>query len=371
MRSPFRSAPIPEPDTPRAGVWTDSLGRAGSRSAQVILILVLAVAAVYSMIQLKLVVVPVLIALILASAMSPLVGYLRRRNLPRMLATWIALVSTIVVFGGIITGIVFAVRAEWAELVARASAGLDELELWLFSLPLPIDEQQLEEAQAAIVDFLTSSEFGSGALAGVSAVGEFLTGTVLTLVILFFFLKDGDRMWAFLIQRLRGDRLVKARRSGTRTVEVLGVYVRGTSIVAAVDAIVIGIALAILQVPLALPLAVIVFIGAFIPLIGATLAGVLAALVALVANGPLIALIVVAVVIAVNQLEGDLLQPVVLGRSLKLHALVILLALTIGTILGGILGAVLSVPVAAVSWAVVKIWAGADKPALPASVARR
>ncbi|MET1044203.1 MAG: AI-2E family transporter [Microbacteriaceae bacterium] len=371
MRSPFRTRPIPEPDTQRAGVWTDSLGRAGSRSAQVILILLLAVGAVYAMIQLKLVVVPVLIALILASAMSPLVGYLRRRNMPRMLATWIALIATVVVFGGIITGIVFAVRAEWPELIIRATTGLDELQRWLFSLPLPIDEQQLEEAWDSIVGFLTSAEFGSGALAGVSAVGEFLTGTVLTLVILFFFLKDGDRMWAFLIQRLRGDRLAKARRSGVRTVEVLGVYVRGTSIVAAVDAIVIGIALAILQVPLALPLSVIVFIGAFIPLIGATLAGVLAALVALVANGPIIALIVVAVVIAVNQLEGDLLQPVVLGRSLKLHALVILLALTIGTILGGILGAVLSVPVAAVSWAVVKIWAGADEPALTASVARR
>ena len=156
----------------------------------------------------------------------------------------------------------------------------------MLSLPLPIDQQQIDDAQAAIVDFVTSPQFGSGALAGVSAAGEFLAGLGLVLVILFFFLKDGDTIWAFLISRLRGEQLAKARKSGTRTVEVLGVYVRGTTIVAAVDAIVIGIALAILQVPLALPLAVVVFLGAYIPIVGATLAGVLAALVALVANGP-------------------------------------------------------------------------------------
>ena len=116
----------------------------------------------------------------------------------------------------------------------------------------------------------------------------------------------------------------------------------------------------ILQVPLALPLAVIVFLASFIPIVGATVAGILAALVALVANGPVVALIVVAIVIVVNQLEGDLLQPVVMAQSLKLHPLVILIALTAGTILGGIVGAVLAVPLAAVGWAIIKVWDGPD-----------
>jgi predicted PurR-regulated permease PerM len=122
----------------------------------------------------------------------------------------------------------------------------------------------------------------------------------------------------------------------------------------------IGAALLILQVPLALPLAMVVFIGAFIPIVGATMAGILAALVALVANGPVVALIVVAVVVAVNQLEGNLLQPVVMGKSLQLHALVILLALTAGTLLAGIVGAVLAVPITAVAWAIIKVWTSDD-----------
>ena len=128
----------------------------------------------------------------------------------------------------------------------------------------------------------------------------------------------------------------------------------------AVDAIGVGIGLFILEVPLAVPLAVLVFVLAFIPIVGATLAGILAALVALVANGPLSAVLVVGVVVLVNQLEGNFLQPVLMGRALKLHALVILLALTVGTVLSGILGAVLAVPLAAVAWGIIKVWDGPD-----------
>ncbi len=131
-----------------------------------------------------------------------------------------------------------------------------------------------------------------------------------------------------------------------------------------VDAAGIGIALWILQVPLALPLAAIVFITAFIPIVGATFAGILASLVALVANGPVVALIVLGVVVLVNQLEGNFLQPVVMGQALHLHALVILLALTVGTVLSGVVGAVLSVPLTAVGWAIVKIWTGRDTEAV-------
>jgi predicted PurR-regulated permease PerM len=151
-------------------------------------------------------------------------------------------------------------------------------------------------------------------------------------------------------------RKARGERVGRTAVTTLGGYIRGTSIVALVDALGIGIVMVILQVPLALPLAVIVFITAFIPLVGATLAGILATLVALVANGPVIALIVLIAVIVVNQLEGNFLQPVVMAQSLKLHPLVILLALSAGTILGGIVGAVLSVPIAATTWAIIKTW---------------
>nr|WP_308800196.1 AI-2E family transporter [Agromyces protaetiae] len=341
-------------------MWTDRLGRWSIRAVQLIVLTVAAAAAIWALVQVKLLVIPVLIAIILAAAASPLILWLRRRGLKPILAAWITLLGGIIVFGGIVTAIVFAVRSQWGALADSAMDGLDDLQSWLAGLDLPIDTEQLDSIRETLVGFVTSAEFGAGAIAGVSAATQFVTGTVLVLVVLFFFLKDGDRIWAFFLRPFTGARLERGRRIGTTSVTVLGGYVRGTAIIALVDSVGIGVALAILQVPLALPLAVVVFIGAFIPIVGATVAGILAALVALVANGPFVALIVVAVVIGVNQLEGNLLQPVVMAQSLKLHPLVILIALTVGTILGGITGAVLAVPIAAVGWAIIKIWDAPD-----------
>ena len=351
-------------DAPRVGaggpIWNDRLGRWAIRSLQVLIVITLAALSVWALVQVKVLVIPVLIALILAAAASPLIAWLRRIGFSPMLAAWTTLLGGIIVLGGIVTAIVFAVRSQWDELAEAATQGFEDLLDWVQRLPFPIDQEQLDEARQSIVDFVTSAEFGQTALTGVSRATEFVTGLVLLLVVLFFFLKDGDKIWAFFLRPFRGERLERGRRVGVTSVKVLGGYVRGTAIVAFVDAFFIGIGLAILQVPLALPLAVIVFLTAFIPLVGATVAGILAALVALVANGPIVALIVVGIVILVNQLEGDLLQPVVMAQSLKLHPLVILIALTAGTILGGIVGAVLAVPLTAVGWAIVKVWDGED-----------
>jgi predicted PurR-regulated permease PerM len=345
---------------PPSALWADALGRVGARSAQVLLILTVAVVSVYALMQIKLLVIPVLIALILAAAIGPFVNMLRRRGLPGGAATAVAFLALLVVLAGVGTVIYLSIRNQWAELAQQASAGLDELEQFLINGPIPIDPAQLDQAREGIIQFATSSQARSGAITGLSVVTEFLAGAGLLLVILFFFLKDGAKIWNFLLRPFKGEREEKLRRVGSRTLEVLGGYVRGTAIVALVDTVAIGAALLILQVPLAIPLAIIVFITAFIPLVGATVAGILAALVALVANGPVVALIVVAVVVAVNQLEGDLLQPIVMGKSLQLHALVILMALTAGTILAGIIGAVLSVPLAAVVWAIIQVWTAED-----------
>lgn len=345
---------------PASALWADSLGRVGIRSAQVLLILAVAVVSVYALMQIKLLVIPVLIALILAAAIGPFVNMLRRRGIPGAAATGIAFVALLILLGGVSTVIYFSVRSQWTELAQQASSGLDELENFLRNGPVPIDQEQLNQAREGIIQFATSSQVRSGAITGLSVVTEFITGTILMVVILFFFLKDGAKIWNFFLRPFKGEREAKLRRVGSRTLEVLGGYVRGTAIVALVDAVAIGAALLILQVPLAFPLAIIVFMTAFIPLVGATVAGILAALVALVANGPVVALIVVAVVVAVNQLEGDFLQPVVMGKSLQLHALVILMALTAGTILAGIVGAVLAVPLAAVAWAIIQVWTAED-----------
>lgn len=354
-----RSEPVPaaSPTSPTMrGMWTDRLGVAGTRSLQILLVLTLATVVVYALIQLRIAVIPLLLAIIIASAFSPVIRWMRKRGLPAMAAAWITLLGSLLLFGGIITAIVFAVRSQWAELFEQAQTGFDKLLTWVQTLPLPLDDFDFEALRDQALEFITSAQFGTGALTGVVAVGEFVTGFLLFLVILFFFLKDGDRIWAFFLRPFDGARKARGERVGRTAVTTLGGYIRGTSIVALVDAVAIGVALAIMQVPLALPLAVIIFVAAFIPIVGATVAGILAALVALVANGPLIALIVIIVVVAVNQLEGNFLQPVVMAQSLKLHPLVILLALSAGTILGGIVGAVLSVPIAATAWAIIKTW---------------
>ncbi len=340
----------------RPDPWADSLGRVGVRSAQILLILTVIVVSVFALLQIRLLVIPVLIALILAAAIAPFVNVLKRRGLPGAAATGLAFVALLAVLAGVTTVIVVSIRSQWSELASQASSGLDELQSFLLNGPIPVDREQIEQARAAIVEFAASSQVRSGALTGLSVITEFLAGASLMVVILFFFLKDGTAIWSFFLRPFTGAREAKLRRSGTRTIQVLGDYVRGTAIVALVDTVAIGSALLILQVPLAIPLAIIVFIGAFVPIVGATVAGILAALVALVASGPVVALIVIIVVIAVNQLEGNLLQPVVMGKSLQLHALVILLALTAGTILAGIVGAVLSVPLAAVAWAIIQVW---------------
>ncbi|UOQ58307.1 AI-2E family transporter [Leucobacter allii] len=351
--------------------WGDGFGLLATRALQVIIVLILTTAVIWGMRELTTVVIPILLALIFASTFAPVTEWLRRRRVPAALAAVIVLLGIVALLTGVGWLVVWAVRDQWDDLSAQAQDGFAQVVEWSKTLPFMPDEAQLHEWGEQIVDFLTSAQFGSGALAGVGVVTNFITGLVLMIVVLFFFLKDGPTIWRFLLRPFSGEALARAERSGTKVVETLGSYVRGTAGVAAVDAVGIGIGLLILQVPLALPLAALVFVLAFIPIVGATVAGILAALVALVANGPINAIIVVGVVIVVNQLEGNFLQPVLMGRALKLHSLVILLALTIGTVLSGILGAVLAVPIAAVAWGVIKVWDGPDTPAKWARPHRR
>ncbi|WP_449279138.1 AI-2E family transporter [Leucobacter sp. GX0328] len=346
-------------------LWADGFGMLATRSLQILIVLALTALLIIGLRELTTVVIPILLALIFASAFAPVMRVLRRR-MPAALATVVVLVAIMVLLTAIGWLIVWAVRDQWDDLSSQAQDGFAQVLDWVKTLPFAPDHDQLMEWRNTVVDFLTSSKFGSGALAGAGVVTNFVTGLVLMVVVLFFFLKDGPQLWSFVLRPFTGEALARARRAGAKTVSTLGSYVRGTAAVAAVDAIGIGIGLMILQVPLALPLAVLVFVLAFIPIVGATLAGTLAALVALVANGPVSALLVIGVVVLVNQLEGNFLQPVLMGRALKLHSLVILLALTIGTVLSGILGAVLAVPIAAVAWGIIQVWEPPERTAVTA-----
>ncbi|MGJ9426674.1 AI-2E family transporter [Nesterenkonia halotolerans] len=346
------------------GLWTDVMGRLSIRALQLLLIGAVAALLVFAMLNVAVVVIPALIAIILTCALWPLV-HLARRVMPAVLAAWTVLFGSLLVLGGVGAGLFFSVLNQWPTLVDQAGQGFAELRDLvnglLSNFGITIDQEQIDGAIDSVTSFATSSDFGSGAVSTLGAAGSFITGLILLLVILFFFLKDGDRIWAFFVswtpQHFRGKWIA----SGDRAVQTFGSYVRGTALIAAIDAIGITIALLILQVPLALPLGVIIFLGGFIPVIGATVAGALAILVALVANGPVTALIVLAVVIVIQQLDGNLLQPLVMSQTLNLHALVILIALTAGTVLAGVVGALLSVPLTAVAWDIIKVWSGRDK----------
>jgi putative heme transporter len=360
------SSPVASNETaekPRPGltpIWSGPLGRASIRSVQILLVAALAWAIIWGLTRVPLVVIPVTIALILASAISPLVRWLTGHTWPRGLAVLASFVAILAVFGGVVTGIVFLIRSQWQELSLRALAGLDQLHAFLNNGPIPVSDAQINATRDSIKEFFTSSAFGTEALTGLRVAGEIAAGTVLLAVILFFFLKDGEKIRDFLFGFLPADHGAKAHLAALRSTAVLGGYLRGTAIVAAIDGLVVGLSLLILQVPLALPLGVFVFIGGFIPIVGATAAGTLAVAVALISNGPVAALIVLAVVVGTNQLEHHFLQPVLMGRVLSIHGLVILLALAAGTTLAGIIGALLAVPLTAVGWTVIKTWSGRD-----------
>lgn len=356
------------PEHRAAGLWSDGFGRVGTRSLQVLAVLAVVAVFVLVVTQLTLVVIPVLIALVLAAAISPLVSFLRRKGLPSVLATWVALVALVAVLSAILWLVVGAVVNQWGDLRDQALDGFDELQVYLQELPFEITTEQIASVRESVTGLLQSDAVSSGAIAGVSQTVDFVAGFFIMIVVLFFFLKDGPQLWEFLLRPFEGRRYERGKRIGDSTVRTLGGYIRGTAVVAAVDAVAIGIGLAIVGVPLVLPLSVLVFLLAFIPLVGATVAGILAALVALVAVGPVEALVVVAIVVVVNQLEGDFLQPIVMGRVLRLHPLVILFALTAGTVLAGLTGAVLAVPIAASIWRAVQVWDGPD---LPARFARK
>ncbi|MGO1583242.1 MAG: AI-2E family transporter, partial [Actinomycetaceae bacterium] len=359
--APPASGPAQRPaQRPAQGPWSDVMGRVGSRAGQTLLVAAVAVGAIWLLLQVSVVVIAMLVALILAAAVAPMVRWLTGKGWSNLLATATAFVGILLVLGGVITGVVFAIRSEWDSLATSAADGWSQFSDWLDTGPLPVDSSMLDDLAGQLSDAVMSggvaSGLASGTLSGISAAGQFLTGLVLMVVVLFFLLKDGPSITSFALRWFRGETRAKLAESVDRSAEVLGGYVRGTATVAAVDALLIGIGLLVVGVPLALPLAVLIFIGGFIPIVGATATGILAALVALVANGLVPALIVVAIVVVVQQIEGNFLQPVVMGRTLSLHALIVLLALTIGTLVGGIFGAVLAVPYTAVAWTLVQIW---------------
>ncbi len=294
--------------------------------------------------------VPVAIALLLAALLAPAVQRLRGWRVPGGVATAVVLVGGLAALGVLITFVVRTIIGGLPALGASLTQSISELTGWLANGPLHISSDQLNAAQQQLLKTLQENQANitAATLTTAATVGELLTEFLLVVFTLIFFLHGGNEIWTFLIKAVPHRARTRVDVAGRRGLAALVHYVRATAIVAAVDATLIGIALGILRVPLAMPLATLVFLGAFIPIIGAVATGAASVLVALVAQGPITALIVLAVIIGVMQLESHVLQPLLLGRAVALHPLAVVLAIGTGLFVWGITGALLAVPLLAV-----------------------
>ncbi|MDI6100358.1 AI-2E family transporter [Actinoplanes sp. NEAU-A12] len=299
---------------------------------------------------LRVVIIPVLVAILLAALFQPASTALVRRGVKRSLAAGIVLVAALLlVFGGLGL-IVRTFISQLDTLSVQVGDGIDEVQAWLSRGPLHLTDAQLSQYVVQLREAATANQGAvtSGALSTAATLGEVITGFFLVLFTLYFFLRDGGQIWSFLCRLLPREARVPTARAGHYSWHTLVSYVHATVLVAFVDAAGIGIGLAVLGVPLAVPLAALVFLGAFIPVIGAALTGTVAVLVALVANGPVTALTVLIIVIAVQQLEGHVLQPLIMGRAVALHPLAVILAIACGIVVAGVVGGLVAVPLLAV-----------------------
>ncbi|MDZ7911548.1 MAG: AI-2E family transporter [Rhodococcus sp. (in: high G+C Gram-positive bacteria)] len=304
----------------------------------------------YVVLRLETVLIPVGLALLASALLIPVVDRLQVWGVPRSAAVIVVLLGSIGLVAGIMTFVVEQFIDGLPQLTDQFTASVTQIQNWLTSGPLHFSEDQIRQAGDSVVKSVQSNResLTSGALTTATVIGEIFTGALLTLFTLIFFLYGGDQIWQFVTRIVPTDARRRVRIAGSAGFGSLIGYVRATVAVAAADAIGIGAGLAILGVPLALPLASLVFIGAFIPIVGAFLTGFVAVLVALVTKGFLTALIVLGIIIGVMQLEAHVMQPLLLGRAVRLHPLAVVLAITTGIVLAGIVGGLLAVPIVAV-----------------------
>lgn len=308
---------------------------------------------------LRIVFLPCAVALLLCALLYPVTGRLRRR-IPALAATWLTVLASLLALGGIGTFVGLQANAQFPRLAARVQHSTQEIQKWLMTGPLHLRSSQVQAAVDTLVRQVQEQRgrLARAAFTGAAFAVEALAATALTIFVLFFLLKDGPRIWEWFLGAF-GRHRERVDRAGRVAWRTLSQYVHGTVMIAAIHAVVIAVTLVILGVPLVAPLAVVVFFGSFIPIVGILVAGLLAVLVVLSFKGVVAALIFVVIIVAEQQLEGHLLQPLVVGRWVHLHPLGIILAIAIGGVVGGIPGAAVAVPVAAV---VYRAWPALREP---------
>ena len=316
---------------------------------RLLVILTAAVVVLWVSKRLEIIIVPVLLALMISALLVPAVDWMDRRGLPRGAAVAVVLLGGFAVLGGILTFVVSQFIVGLPDLTEQVTHSIDNTRRWLIEGPAHLRSEQIDSAGNAAIQALHNNQakLTSGALSTAATITELVTGAVLVLFTLIFFLYGGRNIWQYVVKIFPigvRDRVMEAGSAGYGS--LIG-YVRATFLVALTDAAGVGTGLAIMSVPLALPLASLVFLGAFIPLIGALISGLLAVVVALLAKGIVYALLTLGLLIVINQVEAHLLQPLVMGRAVSIHPLAVVLAIATGGVLAGIPGALLAVPTVA------------------------
>jgi predicted PurR-regulated permease PerM len=339
----------PAPTTGRGPKMQAATRRLAVASAQFLLIVAAIVVLGYVLGRLWSILLPIVLGLLIATVLWPLTRFLRNHRWPPALAASTVLLTFIAAFVGIIAAIAPSVADQVTELADQASAALQDVQEWLQGPPFNLGQDQIGNAVDSVINSIqgNAQNIAGYALTGASAVGSSLINLVLALVLVFFFLKDGPRWVPWLFAQTGPTAARHVAALSYKTWATLSEFIRQQALVGFIDAFFIGLGLWIFDVPLVIPLSVLTFFGAFIPIIGAFVAGAFAVLIALVDQGLTVALIILGIVLLVQQLEGNVLQPIIQGRGFNLHAAVVILAVTAGSSLAGIIGAFLSVPVAA------------------------
>jgi predicted PurR-regulated permease PerM len=328
-------------------------------------------ALLWVVLKLEVIIVPVALATLLAALLMPAVDFLDRRGAPRGGAVALVLLGGLAIVGGLLAFVVSQFIEGTPALVEQVTRSIDGVRRWLVDGPLGLSRDQIDNAGNSAIEALRDNQekVTSGALSTAGTITEIVTGMLLVLFSLIFLLHGGRNIFGFVTKIVPAGSRQRVRDAGRAGFHSLIGYVRATFVVALVDAIGIGTGLAIMGVPLALPLASLVFLGAFIPLVGAVLTGFLAVIVALLTKGLIYALITLALILAVQQLEGHVLQPLVMGRAVSIHPLAVVLAIAGGAVIAGIVGALLAVPLVAFLNSATRVLVASDPEAEKAQMA--
>lgn len=338
--------PATRPMVPRG------LQRASEFSWRLLIVAAALLAVGWALSKVFLVVVVFIAALLLTTLLNPLAARLRRRGWNTGLATAASMISGLMVLGIVGWLVAPAVIDEFGQVGKQAAVGVREAQRWLVNGPLHLSPNQVDNIANRLVDQLRGgggSSIVGGVVSGALAVGEVVAAILLTIVVTVFLVRDGRQIWNWLVGLLPRDSRPRAHQIGQIAWDTLSHYIRGIAIIGAFDAILIGIGLLALGVPLVLPLMLLTFIGAFVPLAGSTVAGFISALVALVDEGLVAALVLVGIIILVQQVEGHVMYPVVMRRAVAVHPVPIILGVAAGALLMGIFGAIVAVPVVGIA----------------------